>query len=261
MFSHTFVVLAYKQSEHLEACLQSLINQTESSKILISTSTPSTWLEEIAAKYSVLKVVSPLEPGITNDWNFALASADTEYVTLAHQDDVFHEDYTKALQTAAQRHPENSIVFCDYAELTDERLRKNNLNLIIKRILLLPMYIHPSLCHRWSKKFVLSFGNPVCCPSVTYHKSVIPQFQFSSDYSINLDWDAWLRIAEMQGTFVYLRKNLFSHRIHRFSETSNGLKDNRRQNEDRAIFERLWAKPIAGLFSSIYALSYKSNNG
>ena len=261
MFSHTFVVLAYKQSEHMEECLQSLKNQSEASKILISTSTPSSWLDEIAQKYGVPIVVSPSESGITNDWNFALSSSDSEYITLAHQDDVFDTDYAKALRIAAQKHPDNAIVFCDYAELIDGKLRKNNLNLIIKRILLLPMYIHPSLNHRWSKRFVLSFGNPVCCPSVTYHKSVIPQFRFSSSYSINLDWDAWLRIAEMPGSFVYLRKVLFAHRIHSLSETSNGLKDNRRQNEDKAIFARLWPTPIAHLFSTIYALSYKSNNG
>lgn len=260
MFSHTFVVLAYKKSEHLEACLQSLMNQSVGSKILISTSTPSLWLDKIAHKFDVPILVSQLKSGIANDWNFALSSIDSEYVTLAHQDDVFHAEYTKDLLAASQKHPDNTIIFCDNAEIHDGKIRRYNLNLLVKRLLILPMYIHPSLSHRWAKRLVLSFGNPVCCPSVTYHKAVIPQFQFSDSYSINLDWDAWLRIADMPGTFIYLRKRLFFHRIHSLSETSNGLKDNRRQNEDKAIFERIWPMPFAHVLSFIYALSYKSNN-
>jgi len=256
-----FVVVAYKQSEHLAACLQSIQSQTDTCSILISTSTPSPWLDETAAKYGVPIVVSPEKTGIANDWNFALKSADSDYVTLAHQDDLFHPDYVKYVRAGALKYPDNSIIFCDYAELIDGISRKNNINLIIKRILLLPMYLRPSLSHRWSKRYIQSLGNPICCPSVTYHKTVIPDFVFNPSYSINLDWDAWLRIAEMKGSFVYVRKLLFFHRIHSLSETSSGLMDNRRQNEDREIFARLWPKPVAKFFSSVYALSYKSNQG
>jgi len=259
MNRHTFVVLAYKQSEHLEACLQSIRNQSEECGIVISTSTPSGWLEQIAQQYDIPVIISQAETGIANDWNFALSTADSEYVTLAHQDDVFHEDYAKNVRTRTQKHPNNAIVFCNYAELLEEKPRKCNLNLIVKRFLLLSMYIHSSMKHRWSKRMILSFGNPICCPSVTYHKSVIPNFRFSSSYPINLDWDAWLRIAEMSGSFVYLKKLLFYHRIHSLSETSSGIQDNRRHMDDRKIFGRLWPSPIARLLSFVYALSYKSN--
>ena len=259
MNRHTFVVLAYKQSEHLEACLASIRDQSEESGVIISTSTPSPWLEEIAHRLGVKLIVSPDKTGIANDWNFALSAADAEFVTLAHQDDLFHKDYAKHVRIAAQKHPNHSILFCNYAEILDDVPRKNNLNLIIKRILLLPMYIHPSMKHRWAKRAVVSMGNPICCPSVTYHTTVIPEFRFSSTYSINLDWDAWLRIAEMSGSFVYLKKLLFYHRIHSLSETSSGLQDKRRQREDREIFGRLWPSPVARLFSAVYAWSYKSN--
>jgi len=260
MINHTFVVCAYKQSEYLPECLNSLKNQSQQSKIVISTSTPSPWLDEIAQKYDVPVYISREKSGIANDWNFGFASVDSEYVTLAHQDDVFHLDYVKRLNTVIQKNPGNLIVFCNSGELHDGIIVKNNLNLFVKRLMLLPMYIHPSLSHRWSKRIVLSCGNPICCPSVTYHKSVYPQFRFSGEYTINLDWDAWLRIADLQGSFVYLRKCLFLHRVHGLSETSNGLKDNRRQNEDKAMFDRLWPKVFSRFISFIYALSYKSNS-
>ena len=261
MMDHTFVVLAYKESEHLEACLQSLMEQTEKSSVLISTSTPSPWLEKTAKEYGIPCVISPSATGIANDWNFAVSSVDTEYVTLAHQDDLFHKEYVQYIRKMAVKYPENTILFCNYAELFDGKMRKYNLNLIVKRILLLPMLLRPILKHKGSKKWILSLGNPICCPSVTYHKSCIPDFRFNSTYSINLDWDAWIRIAELQGSFVYLRKILFYHRIHSLSETSSGLHDNRRQNEDREIFHRLWPSSVARMLSALYAIGYKSNKG
>lgn len=260
MINHIFVVCAYKQSEYLPTCLTSLKNQSQTSKIVISTSTPSLWLDEIAQTYGVPVFINQEKSGIASDWNFGFASVDSEYVTLAHQDDVFHPDYIKYLHIAIQKNPDNLFVFCNSGELREGEIVKNNLNLSVKRFLLLPMYIHSSLSHRWSKRIILSCGNPICCPSVTYHKSVYPQFRFNGEYTINLDWDAWLRIADMQGSFVYLRKCLFLHRVHDLSETSTGLKDNRRQNEDKAMFDRLWPKVFSRVISFIYALSYKSNS-
>ena len=37
---HTFVICAYGESPYLEACIRSLLSQTEKSRILCATSTP-----------------------------------------------------------------------------------------------------------------------------------------------------------------------------------------------------------------------------
>ena len=81
MFSHTFVVLAYKCSEHLDACLASLFNQSERSQVVISTSTPSAWLDSIARKYGVPIIVNSGPSGIASDWNFALTFAGQSFAT------------------------------------------------------------------------------------------------------------------------------------------------------------------------------------
>lgn len=260
MIDHTFVVCAYGQSEYLTECLESLKNQSHPSKIVISTSTPSIWLDEIARNFGVPIYINPEKPGIASDWNFGFSAVESEYITLAHQDDVFHLDYDKNLFSAIQKNPDNLIIFCNSGEIHNARIVRSNLNLIVKRLLLLLMYMRPALRTRRTKRMILSFGNPINCPSVTYHKSLFPHFRFSEEYTINLDWDAWLRFADMQGSFVYLKRCLFLHRVHSQSETSNGLKDNRRQNEDKLMFDRLWPKAISKLISTIYTLSYKSNS-
>lgn len=83
--NHTFAICAYKESPYLEECIQSLMNQTVKSDILIATATPSKYIDDIAAKYNLKVYVNHGEHGITQDWNFAYSKAETDYVTIAHQ--------------------------------------------------------------------------------------------------------------------------------------------------------------------------------
>ena len=51
--NHTFAICAYKESAYLEKCIKSLKNQTIKSNIILVTSTPNDFLEEISKKYNL----------------------------------------------------------------------------------------------------------------------------------------------------------------------------------------------------------------
>jgi hypothetical protein len=50
---HTFVILAYRESKHLEACIQSIVNQSCSSDVCIATATPNGHIQQLAQKYGL----------------------------------------------------------------------------------------------------------------------------------------------------------------------------------------------------------------
>ena len=50
---HTYVVLAYKESEYLEECIKSVLNQKYPSKVVVATSTPNEFIQNIVRKYSL----------------------------------------------------------------------------------------------------------------------------------------------------------------------------------------------------------------
>jgi len=52
-FSHTFVICAYKESEHLEKCIKSLQKQTLKTNIKMVTSTPNDHIRGLAEKYGI----------------------------------------------------------------------------------------------------------------------------------------------------------------------------------------------------------------
>lgn len=259
-YKHAFVILAYKESPYLEECILSLKTQTIQSEILLSTSTPSTYLQRMTEKYE-LPIIHNIEgDGIASDWSFAYNTCRAKYVTLAHQDDLYLPTYTEDCLSVASKHPGNLITFTDYNELRDGRLRGSSLNLVIKKTILLSFYsFHESLRSPFLKRWLLAFGSPIPCPSVMYNKETIGDFEFSDQFSVNMDWEAWLRLSEMKGAFLFINKKLMTHRIYTESQTSVGLANNTRRIEDWALFARAWPKPIARILSRLYALSYRSN--
>ena len=100
---HTFAVCAYKDSPYLEECVRSLSNQTVPANIILCTSTPSPYIEEIAGRYGIRVYVREGKSDIQDDWNFAYEKAQTRYVTLAHHDDIYGPDYLEAFLAAFRR--------------------------------------------------------------------------------------------------------------------------------------------------------------
>lgn len=258
---HSFAVLAHKVSPYLEECLASLTQQTLPSEIYLSTSTPSSFLSEVAQRHDIPLFVNAHSHGIASDWSFAYSLARTRYVTLAHQDDIYLPEYSQRCVSEAERHPNSLITFTDYAQIVRDKPQRPSPLLLIKNIMLLPFFVgHNTLSTPLLKRALLSMGSPISCPSVMFHTANIGNFSFNDQLSVTLDWEAWLRLANRRGDFVYVKKRLMLHRIHPESETSKGISDSRRLQEDRLMFELLWWKPLARALSRLYALSYHSNH-
>ena len=79
---HIFAICAYKESPYLEECILSLEKQTRKSSIIMVTSTPNKYIEELSRKYEIPLFINHGEHGITQDWNFAYQCANARYVTM-----------------------------------------------------------------------------------------------------------------------------------------------------------------------------------
>ena len=103
---HSFVIPVYGAAPHLPALIESLLAQAGlRSDILLASSTPSAQLAAIAKRYALPLHVNPRHIDIAADWNFALEKAQTPFVTLAHQDDIFAPGYVMLMGSALRRNP------------------------------------------------------------------------------------------------------------------------------------------------------------
>lgn len=257
---HTFVICAYRQSRYLEACILSCLAQnsyqTGQSQVIIYTSTPNEWIKKLADKYQ-LELFVLAGGGIGNDWNNALSVVKTDYATIAHQDDVYLPTYGTEVIQAFNHEPKRNIVFTDYAENdATGAVRPRNLNLKIKSAALKVMSLSN---HKGYQRRIYAFGNFISCPAVSFNLKRLSAFRFDGELKMTVDWDAWERIMQLDGTIHYVNQILMYHRIHQDSETTANTANKHREIEEYEMYERYWGKTIAKLLMKVYVNNQKTN--
>ncbi len=257
--NHTFIVLCYKESPYLNNCIDSLLNQKIKSNIILSTSTPSAFLDKISAQYQLPLVVNKGLTGIAHDWNFGLQAAKTQFVTLAHQDDIYDENYLQSFQNNIEKLQISAIGFTDYYELKNNLIIKNSLLLFVKKLLLLPIIVLKFTQKPFFKKSILRFGDPICCPSLIFNVKLLPANPFDSSFKMNLDWAFLWQISHGKDGFLIINKKLMGHRIHSESTTTQMGEQNIRIKEDLYMFGQtlgpFWAKIITKFYQFSYFLN------
>ena len=256
---HSFVICAYGESLYLETCIKSLLKQRCSSTIKMVTSTPNNHVKGLARKYEIPLLVNCGESGMVQDWNFGLSQCTTPYVTIVHQDDVYFAEYAETAINKLQESKKPLIFFSDYVEIRGKDLVSKNWLLQIKKLMLLPLR---RICLQKSifvRRRILSFGNPICCPAVTFAVSNLPKPIFAKGFRSAQDWEAWEVLSKLPGEFLYCNKQLIGHRIHSESETSAIIGENLRNKEDYEMFCKFWPDWIAKILARVYAKSEQSN--
>ena len=256
---HTYVICAYRESAYLEECICSLIKQRVKSNIVMVTSTPNKFIDELSRRYEIPVYVNYGEAGISGDWNFGLSKVDTAIATIAHQDDTYEPWYTEKVLEYINRAKHPLIFFSDYGEIRNEKKETQNRLLNVKRIMLLPLRPRWTSNNIFIRRRVLSLGSPISCPTVSYFLANLPKKIFEADYKSDLDWQAWEKISRLKGDFLYCKEICMYHRIHEESTTTEVLQDNERYWEDLEMVMKFWPKPIAYILEWFYKSSEKSN--
>lgn len=256
--NHTFAVCAYKESQYLEECIKSLLNQTVKSNIIMSTSTPNEFIENLAKKYNIELYINDGEKGIGQDWNFAVSKTNTDYVTVAHQDDIYNPNYLEDIVNNLEEGKDFVIAFGDYREIKNGEIIPLTTNLKIKKFLQAPLKNNGG--KQWAKNFALKFGTAICCPCVTVNTKITGKKPYLTNLKCDLDWETWYELSKLDKDFLYINKELMQHRIHEQSETSNLIENNIRLEEDYNMFKKFWPTPIAKFLMHFYKGAIKTNN-
>lgn len=249
----TLVICAYGRCQYLEEAVGAIYNQTVRSKILISTSTPNDMITGVAEKYGIRICVNP-EGGQINDYNFAIRQADTPLVMLAHQDEVLLPEFVERSIFWLNHMKDPIISFTDYIEMhNDVADAKPSKMVRIKEMLLFPMKWRWLAGTKFGKRLCIRFGDPIAHPSVIHVVDKLPDNIFRVEYKASMDWDLWQRLAEEQGSFVYVNEILLKHRMNDENQTAKLIKTtNAREHDEYEIYCRYWPKWFAKLLMHFY---------
>ena len=254
---HSFVICAYKESPYLEECIKSLINQKIKTKIIMTTSTPNKYIKDLANKYKIEYYIRKGKSDIQDDWNFGYNKADTELVTIAHQDDLYNPYYTYEILNV---YKDDILMYnTDYNPYKNGKVCTDS-NSKIKKIIKFFVKYRFFAKIKFFRVLSLSFGNTVNCPSVTYNKSKLGDTIFTSDLKFSLDWDTFLKIAKMNGISLFVPKKLVNYRIHDKATTKEFINNHKRVEEDIIMFNKMHTKLGTKLIMKIYTKSYDTYN-
>ena len=233
---HTFVILAYHESDDLEECIKSVINQSVKSNIIIATSTPNDYIIDLASQYSLGIMVNKEKSNKGKDYNFAINSYDSKLITIAHQDDLYDRNYTKEILSCYKKNPDATIIFTNNYEIEKERKIHKSKKLFKKRYHLFPLRFSFFQNKTFFKLRSLRKDKYICTSSITFVKDNINKDIFPTNLKYDNDWQGLIDLARENTKFVYLKKELVGYRI--FDKKINKKKE----KEDSIILKSLYPK-------------------
>lgn len=108
--------------------------------------------------------------------------AEGELVTIAHQDDMYHRDYSARLLAAHRRYPDMTVFTTDYVIVKQGALITGDAMLWIKRILRTPLRFPQMNDRAWVKKLAFVWATPYAVrpPPITRRCWVNPLYAQST---------------------------------------------------------------------------------
>lgn len=254
---HTFVILAYKESAYLEACIHSVLSQTIPSQVIIATSTPNAHIQQLADKHNISVMINTNGGSIGKDWNFGLQCADTKFLTLAHQDDIYYPSFAERCVSEAEKYAAEQPLMAFTRSLTYKADKEVGISIknIIRWLLICPFHFKRCISAKAIKKSILLFSNSISCPGVFYVKQNLNGFRFNEDAKYILDWQAWYEMSLRDGAFIYVPDVLHMHREHAGSATSSTQLATLQQ-EEYMLLHRIWGNAaLAKLITRLLVLA------
>lgn len=262
---HTFAVCAYKDSPYLEECLRSVTSQTVKSEVICCTSTPSSYIRELTARYQVPLYVRDGASNIREDWMFAYGKAQGRFVTIAHQDDRYRSDYAEKLLKAWKKYPDLLLFASDYLtiRMTEKEGKMKaipepfNMVWLVKKILRLPLRFHFWRTAPGSSGAVSGLAIRSAVRPARTIKNRLGTICSIRSMIFALDWDNLYELAGKKGRFICSEKPLIAYRVHAAATTKACIEDNRRPADEMAMFRKMWPDWMVKILMHFYRKAYK----
>ncbi len=255
---HTFAICAYGESPFLEECLLSLMAQSVKSQIIMCAPHSTPFLERIAQKYGIPFYVREGEANIRDDWNYAYDKANTRFVTLAHQDDLYHAKFAEETLKCFAKYKKPLFCVTDYLPIKLVTLPHRDINCRIRHILRSPLKIRALSDKNFIKRNILRFGNSICCPTVTYNKGILGDTVFTSELNYDIDWDTFYILGQKEGSIAYVDKPLAYYRLHDGSTSKEFITNHKRVRDDEIMFGKFWSPKMVDKIMKLYKKAYKN---
>jgi len=212
MYKLTISVITYNRANYLKEMLDSILQQTYSEfyvKIYDNCSDDNT--EEVVKPYlSDARFSYHRHSTIIDNGNYALKNCETDYLLIAHDDDIMLPDMIKEEISVLEQYDNVSLVSTNVNQINTNGDFINYA--VFNKWMNGDCFIN---CREYINIFV-DKANIIACPTVMYRMSVIRKhnIQFRTDIGGVRDSFLWLELNQLNYSFFYISKVLYNYRIH-----------------------------------------------
>jgi len=208
---------AYNGARFIQASVRSLLAQTyrEFELIVLDDASVDGTVSALG-RFSDrrLRIVrSDVHRGAAGNWNRAFELAETPYIAICHQDDVYEPAFLGALLALLDSRPDAFIAHCK-ARTIDERGKPASAPADRYKDSFWPAD-EPYERGGREELAALRRGSYIVTPSVLYRIAAVREIGlFSTEYEQSIDWNYWLRGVLAGHTVTGTRQRLMNYRRH-----------------------------------------------
>lgn len=214
----SIVIPTYNGEHFIEQALLSALHQSRpADEIILSDDNSTDYTLTICEKYiDKIKIYrnSQGPSGFVNGWNNAVAKANSDYISILHQDDTLSPTFLEEAENAFLKYPyiKHLFVPCYYINERGEEIQQLN-------------YCDNAIHLYTGKEYVKAYqtvGHPHIhrCPGVITHRDIFRICKYREEAGHIADDDFFYRVGQYTDVLGIL-KPLASYRIHKDSETGH----------------------------------------
>lgn len=240
--SITFAIPFHKGKKYLKQAIESTLVQTRSdwALIVVDDCGPEDGVKELVESYCDARLRyfrNEKNLGLAGNWNKCISLAQSEYVTLLHQDDVLLPNYMEMMLGAFKKYPNVSAVFCMAGMIDKDGRSIFSFPDLYKKIIQ-PHNKKEHVLQGENAAKKLAKGNFIICPTLCYHREKIKDLTFNSRWKIVLDWEYSLNLLIQGHSLLGIPDTCYRYRRHSQSESSKAtFEDNKQLLEESAFLD------------------------
>lgn len=238
----TFAIPFYKGIPLLERALRSIVAQEDGNwQAYVCDDGPEPGVEQLVARIGqgrIRYLKNPTNIGMAGNFNRCLDLAETDLVTILHNDDELMPSYCGTFREASLRHPDAAALFCRVEVVGLDSERRFSVPDWVKDNLINPSTRHEVVLRGEDGIHALLKGNFINAPTLCFRKSIVGERRFP-ELKFVLDLEMTTKLLLDGETLVGLPQRCYRYRRHDDAATSQYTRSQLRFHEESEFFDRM----------------------
>jgi glycosyltransferase involved in cell wall biosynthesis len=238
----TFSIPYYSGIDYLARAVKSVLAQEDDRwHCIVIDDSSEDGVEDVVRSVGegrVRYIKNPSNIGMAKNFNRGIDLAETDLVTLLHNDDELMPNYTAVMREAAERYPKAAALFCRAEIIGPNSEAWFSLADLVKGFIASSRK-HEVVLEGEPGVRALLRANFIMAPTLCFRKSVLGERRFPEGYKFVLDWELTTSLLLAGESLVGIPTRAYRYRRHLENATEKLTKSQLRFREESAFYDRM----------------------